>query len=81
MKITVLLILLSLLCSCAAAKDIHVDGYYRKDGTYVRPHVRSSPDGIVWNNYGKSECDAELMNPKLRDSDSDGIPNYLDKDE
>ncbi len=24
-------------------KTIHVDGYYRKDGTYVRGHYRSSP--------------------------------------
>lgn len=23
--------------------DVHVDGYYRKDGTYVRPHTRSAP--------------------------------------
>ncbi len=24
-------------------KDVHVDGYYRKDGTYVKGHYRSSP--------------------------------------
>ena len=24
-------------------KDVHVDGYYRRDGTYVRPHYRSRP--------------------------------------
>jgi tetratricopeptide (TPR) repeat protein len=24
-------------------KTVHVDGYYRKDGTYVRPHYRSTP--------------------------------------
>lgn len=23
--------------------DVHVKGYYRKDGTYVRPHTRSAP--------------------------------------
>lgn len=23
--------------------DVHVNGYYRKDGTYVRPHTRSAP--------------------------------------
>ena len=26
-------------------------GYYRKDGTYVRPHVRSNPDGNPYNNW------------------------------
>lgn len=81
MKTPALLIPLLLLCSCAAAKDVHVAGYYKKDGTYVRPHVRSSPDGVKWNNYGRSESDEELMNPKIRDRDKDGIPNYLDKDE
>ena len=24
-------------------KPVHVRGYYRKDGTYVRPHYRSRP--------------------------------------
>lgn len=26
--------------------DVYVEGYYRSDGTYVRPHMRSSPDGV-----------------------------------
>lgn len=34
------------------AQDVHVDGYYRGDGTYVRPHTRSAPDDSVSNNYG-----------------------------
>ena len=62
------------------AKDVHVKGYYRKDGTYVRPHIRSSPDGYKWNNYGPSQNSSELMNPRSRDYDSDGIPNYRDMD-
>jgi hypothetical protein len=24
-------------------KTVHVNGYYRKDGTYVKPHYRSAP--------------------------------------
>jgi hypothetical protein len=24
-------------------KDVHVRGYYRKNGTYVAPHTRSAP--------------------------------------
>ena len=35
----------------AEAGDVHVRGYYRNDGTYVQPHVRSAPDGIKENNY------------------------------
>ncbi len=35
----------------AQAGDVHVRGYTRSNGTYVEPHVRSAPDGIVENNY------------------------------
>jgi len=31
--------------------QVHVDGYYRSNGTYVEPHYRSSPDGNPYNNY------------------------------
>ena len=31
---------------------VHVDGSFRKDGTYVQPHVRSAHDGSPYNNYG-----------------------------
>lgn len=35
----------------AQAGDVHVRGYYRDNGTYVQPHVRSAPDGNPYNNY------------------------------
>lgn len=31
---------------------VSVKGYYRSDGTYVRPHVRSNPNGLKYDNYG-----------------------------
>lgn len=31
--------------------DVWVRGYYRKDGTYVRGHWRSDPDGNPYNNW------------------------------
>ncbi|MGB4257893.1 MAG: hypothetical protein WBL15_09365 [Phycisphaerae bacterium] len=31
--------------------DVPVRGYYRNDGTYVQPHMRSNPDGNPFNNY------------------------------
>ena len=64
----------------AIAGDVYVDGYYRSDGTYVRPHIRSAPDGIRSNNYGPSRSAYEHYNPYIRDYDRDGIPNYLDYD-
>lgn len=33
------------------AKDVYVQGYTRKDGTYVQPHYRSAPDGNFNNNW------------------------------
>lgn len=65
----------------AFAGDVYVDGYYRQNGTYVRPHYRSAPDGIRSNNYGPSQTDSQLLNPRSRDNDHDGTPNYLDHDD
>ena len=65
----------------AWARDVQVRGYYRRDGTYVRPYVRSSPDGDVSNNYGPSRTDEQLLSPTTRDADHDGVPNYLDQDD
>jgi hypothetical protein len=30
---------------------VHVNGYYRSNGTYVQPHYRSNPDGNPYNNW------------------------------
>lgn len=30
---------------------VHVNGYYRSNGTYVAPHYRSAPDGNFYNNW------------------------------
>lgn len=35
----------------SASADQHVNGYVRKDGTYVPPHFRSSPDAYKFNNF------------------------------
>lgn len=42
-----LLIIVSTICNA----QVHVKGYYRKDGTYVHPHIRSNPDGNPYNNW------------------------------
>jgi hypothetical protein len=31
--------------------SVHVNGYYRSNGTYVTPHYRSAPDGDFSNNW------------------------------
>ena len=37
--------------SYTSSSDVWVSGYYRKDGTYVMGHWRSSPDGNPYNNW------------------------------
>jgi hypothetical protein len=34
-----------------AEADVYVRGHYRSDGTYVKPHHRSDPDGDFGNNW------------------------------
>lgn len=34
-----------------AFAQVNVDGYYRRDGTYVQPHHRTQPDNSLLNNY------------------------------
>ncbi|RKY31357.1 MAG: hypothetical protein DRP68_05100 [Candidatus Omnitrophota bacterium] len=73
---------------CYAQGDVYVHGYYRKDGTYVRPHYRSSPDGIKSNNYGRASYRQRQQYQNLpvipsyrNDYDNDGVPNCYDYDD
>ena len=66
----------------------YVRGYYRSDGTYVRPHYRSNPDGIKWNNYGSPSSsqrrqykDYHVLPSYNYDYDDDGISNQYDFDD
>ncbi len=47
----ILLILVSMLFVSGAFADTYVNGYYRSDGTYVKPHYRSSPNSSYNDNY------------------------------
>jgi len=89
MKILIIIALLFhlILANCAFAR-VYVEGYYRSDGTYVRPHYRSDPDGFKWNNYGspsykqQKEWESYPVIPSYQnDYDNDKIPNYQDYDD
>ena len=41
----------AILMAGSAAAQTQVDGYFRKDGTYVQPHYRSSPNNTTLDNY------------------------------
>lgn len=43
---------ISIIFFCEIAfSDVHVRGYYRKNGTYVAPHYRSSPNQTKSDNW------------------------------
>jgi hypothetical protein len=44
-----ILVLIGLTASAYA--DQYVHGYYRQNGTYVQPYMRSSPDSSTLNNW------------------------------
>lgn len=45
-----LFLILSAACSAALA-DNYVNGYMKRDGTYVAPHHKTNPDRNPYNNY------------------------------
>lgn len=88
--ITALAALALVLLPTVSSAQVHVRGYTRSDGTYVRPHVRSSPNGTTSDNYGPSRsspyyspglADLSRVSPQSRDSDRDGIANMYDRDD
>lgn len=50
MKFVIALGVLLAFCGTAHAQ-VHVNGYYRENGTYVQPYERTAPDGNPYNNY------------------------------
>jgi len=80
-KLKKILVLLIILCSFVALNYadayVNVRRYYRKNGTYVRPHVRSNPNGLKYDNYSWKSGDG-LYNKTYgtRGSDWD-TPTYI----
>lgn len=61
--------------------DVFVHGYYRSDGTYVRPHFRSDPDGDFsnnWSTYGNINPYTGEMGHKHFPSSSFGSSSFDD---
>jgi len=70
------------------SESVKVKGYTKKNGTKVRPHSRSQPDNIKWNNYGKASSsqrkewkDLNELPSYKNDYDNDGLPNRIDLDD
>jgi len=87
-KYLLFLISTTFLFSNVFAEDVFVRGYYRRDGTYVRPHYRSKPDGVKYNNYGRASYrqrkqyrNYPIIPSYNNDYDNDGVPNRYDYDD
>jgi hypothetical protein len=35
----------------SASAYVSVNGYWKSNGTYVAPHIRTSPDSSIYNNF------------------------------
>lgn len=53
-KILICIFLLIITMLEYAQADEYVRGYYRKDGTFVKPYIRTERDGYSENNYSTS---------------------------
>jgi hypothetical protein len=51
MKKLLISLLFVVIASSANAKPVHVNGYTRKDGTYVAPHYRTAPNKTNLDNW------------------------------
>lgn len=81
-----LIITAALLLITTVASAEYVQGYVRKDGTYVPGYYRSEANGTRADNYGNQTQPRSstygLTQPSYtRDSDGDGIANQYDHDD
>lgn len=51
LKQAIFLIIFCAISSLTFANTVDVKGYYKKDGTYVQPHHRTSPDNDKSDNW------------------------------
>jgi len=60
-------IAITLLAACIPVSADYVQGYMKKDGTYVQGHMRSAPNASRYDNYG-----SQSMGGSQRDEFSRG---------
>ena len=49
--LTIFTLLIILSANSISIADVQVNGYYKKDGTYVQPHYRSDPNSTPDDNW------------------------------
>lgn len=68
------IMILALISAPAIAKPVKVDGYVKKDGTFVMPHTRSTPNKTTNDNWST----APNINPYTGKSGTKA-PDYTPK--
>ena len=63
---------IAFISSLACYADVSVNGYYKKNGTYVKPHMRSNPDSSFRNNWST----IGNINPYTGRKGTKIVPNY-----
>lgn len=58
---------------------VHVNGYYRSNGTYVQPHYRSAPDGNPYNNWSYPGNTNPYTGEMAGGNPDTYLKNYYDK--
>lgn len=51
MRISIILALAAIAASSPVSAQVAVQGYVKRDGTYVSPHIRTAPNGTTADNY------------------------------
>jgi hypothetical protein len=73
-RVSLLFLCFGVLVLGALAKDVSVKGYFRKDGTYVAPHMRSAPNATASDNWSsKGNVNPYTGKPGTKDITSGGV--------
>jgi len=72
-------IIFTFLISIEIFAQVKVEGYYRKDGTYVQPHYRSNPDGNPYNNWSFPGNTNPYTGKTATGNEETYLENYYDK--
>jgi hypothetical protein len=62
-----------------AMAQVHVTGYYRKDGTYVEPHWRSNPNSTTSDNWS-TRGNANPYTGEVGTHNNDSLRHYRNSD-
>ncbi len=79
MKRVVLIVSLMVAFANLSLGQVRVNGYYKKDGTYVEPHYRSNPNKSPYDNYSYPGNTNPYTGETAKGNESTYLDNYYNK--